>query len=166
MGLRVALCHMKINRWMVTVGLLLASGLWKTPPCQATLGQALESVTNDIKAVRPARTVIKERSGYSVHELQSMSLLLREYVSPSGVVFAITWAGYYHPIVSDTSLLGSYVKDYEEASKASPRGLATRHRSFKGKRIVVELGGHPRKLYGRVYDPTLIPYGMKTDEID
>ena len=60
-----------------------------------------------------------DRNGYTVQELRSDSVTLREYVAPTGVIFAIAWNGLIHPDL--TPLLGSYAGEYGTALRHSPR---------------------------------------------
>jgi hypothetical protein len=92
---------------------------------------------------------------------------VREYLSQSGVVFAIAWRGVHHP--NFTALLGSYQLEYEKAFEAH-RAQFGLHRGMKARAIHsggvhVEFGGHLRNMGGRAYVPLLIPSGVTLDEI-
>jgi hypothetical protein len=103
------------------------------------------------------------RNGYTVHEIRSESTTVREYVTPSGIVFAIAWNGRTHPDL--TSLLGSYAGEYKDALQRTLREPGRRSRTVKTDRVVVEKWGHMRNLQGRAYAPALIPPGVSIDEI-
>ena len=103
------------------------------------------------------------RTGYNVHEVISASVTLREYLSPSGVVFGIAWNGLIHPDL--TPLLGSYAGEYGEALRQTPRKPGRRRLQVKTNQVVVEKWGHMRNLKGRAYAPALIPPGVSVDEI-
>ncbi|MGD1074608.1 MAG: DUF2844 domain-containing protein [Thermodesulfovibrionales bacterium] len=130
---------------------------------EATLGESVESVDADRKALSGARGAATSRTGYSVREIESGSVIVREYVSPSGVVFGIAWNGLTHPDL--TQLLGSYAGEYREALQRTPRGPDRRRLRVKTEQIVVEKWGHMRNLEGRAYAPALIPPGVRIDEI-
>jgi hypothetical protein len=102
-------------------------------------------------------------NGYTVQELQSDSVTVREYVAPTGIVFAIAWNGLIHPDL--TSLLGSYVGEYRTALQHVLRQHGSRHRKVETAQIVVEKWGQMRNLQGRAYVPALIPSGVSIDEI-
>jgi hypothetical protein len=132
-------------------------------PAQATLGGNAESVELDIRnltAVRGADTI---RNSYTIQEIRYGETVVREYLSPSGVVFGIAWNGLTHPDL--TQLLGPYLAEYDEALRQG-RGTGDRSRfQLKTKGLVVEKWGHMRDLQGRAYAPELIPSGVKVDEI-
>ena len=88
---------------------------------------------------------------------------MREYVSPSGVVFGIAWSGLVPPDL--TQLLGSYAPEYQEALQQTPRQKGSRHLRVETPGVIVEKWGHMRNLQGRAYAPALIPPGVSVDEI-
>jgi len=132
-------------------------------PVWAVLGESDDSIASDEKALSAVRGTAAVRDGYTVHEIQSDSTTLREYVSPSGVVFGIAWNGRVIPDLAP--LLGSYAGEYNEALRNTPREPGRRSSSVRTDRIVVEKWGHMRNLQGRAYAPALIPPGVSVDEI-
>lgn len=131
---------------------------------QAMLGESTDSVKSDREALSAEWSAITVRNGYTVHEIESDSTTVREYVSPSGVVFAIAWNGLVHPDL--THLLGSYASEYQRALKQTPRQPDRRRLRVKSDGVVVEKWGHMRNLQGRAYLPALIPPGVSVDEIE
>ena len=131
---------------------------------QAGLGESVDSIATDQSALSAVKHATTARNGYSIHELTSDGTALREYVSPSGIVFGIAWNGLAHPDLRP--LLGSYAAEYEAALRQTPRkpGLR-RHEALKTERVVVEKWGLMRNLQGRAYAPALIPPGVTIDEI-
>jgi len=155
---------MEKSHFTLFVGLCLWATLLATEaPVRATLGESDDSIASDEKALSAVRGAAAVRNGYTVHELQSNSTTIREYVSPSGVVFGIAWNGRGHPDL--TPLLGSYAGEYNEALRQTPREPGRRPFSVKTDRVVVEKWGHMRNLKGRAYAPALIPPGVSVDEI-
>ncbi|MCL5023671.1 MAG: DUF2844 domain-containing protein [Nitrospirae bacterium] len=130
---------------------------------QATLGGSADSVEADRDALSAGRRVMTARNGYTVQEINTDSVSVREYVSPSGVVFGIAWNGLIHPDLME--LLGSYAGEYEKALEQTPRKRGRRRLQVKTSNVVVEKWGHMRNLQGRAYAPALIPSGMSVDEI-
>jgi len=129
----------------------------------ATLGESADTVELDRKALRAERGTTKVQKNYTVHEFNSDSTAVREYVSPSGIVFGIAWKGMVHPDLAQ--LLGSYADEYQEALKHTSHLPGRRRLQVKAERVVVEKWGHMRNLQGRAYDPNLIPSGVSVDEI-
>ncbi len=130
---------------------------------EATLGEVEASVVSDEKALVAKRVSKTVRNGYTVQELRSVSVVVREYIAPSGVVFAVAWNGLIHPDLKQ--LLGSYAVEYETALRHAPREPGRRRRQVETNRVVVEKWGHMRNLRGRAYVPALIPSGVSVDEI-
>ena len=153
---------MKIIISVLFAGLLIAS-LSITRTARATLGEPAESVASDRKALSAVQGAKTVRDGYTIQEVRSDSVTVREYISPSGIVFGIAWNGLIHPDL--TPLLGSYAGEYEDALKKTSRKRGRRFSEVRGARIVVEKWGHMRKLQGRAYAPALIPSGVSLDEI-
>ncbi len=129
----------------------------------ATLGETAESVASDRKALSAVRGATTVHVGFTIQEVKSESVTVREYISPEGIVFGIAWNGLVHPDLAP--LLGSYTGEYEEALKHTPRHWGRRFATIKAPRVVVEKWGHMRNLQGRAYAPDLIPPGVSTDEI-
>jgi hypothetical protein len=143
---------------------LLAAFFTNTSRALATLGESTDSVKSDREALSAVRSSITVRNGYTVHEIESDSTIVREYVSPSGVVFAIAWNGLVHPDLKQ--LLGSYAGEYYNALQQTPRQPDRRRLRVKSAEVVVEKWGHMRNLQGRAYLPALIPPGVSIDEIE
>ncbi len=129
----------------------------------ATLGESTASVESDRKVLSAARGASATHPGYTVQEFKSDANVVREYVSPSGVVFGIAWNGLSHPDLSP--LLGSYADEYKAALRQTPHKPGRRSLRVKTNRVVVEMWGHMRNQQGRAYAPALIPSGVNIDEI-
>ncbi len=130
---------------------------------QAALGESADSVESDRKALSAVRSAVTVYNEYTVHQIDLDSTVVREYVSASGVVFAVAWNGLVHPDL--TQLLGSYAGEYERGLEQTPREPGRRRLLVKTNEVVVEQWGHMRNLQGRAYVPTLIPSGVSIDEI-
>jgi hypothetical protein len=154
----------RLSTVFLGVGLVLAV-LAGARQAEAVLGESVDAVTTEqtnLSAVRGVTTVV--HNDYTVREVASDANTVREYVSSSGLVFAIAWDGRIHPDL--TPLLGSYTGEYQEALRQTPRQPGRRHLQVKTDRVVVEKWGHMRKLQGRAYAPALIPPGVSIDEIN
>jgi uncharacterized protein DUF2844 len=105
---------------------------------------------------------ISSTSGYQLHEMQSQrGIRVREYASPNGIVFGVTWNGPWMPDLRQ--LLGPYFNQYMVAAqgKKAARGPV----SIQLPGLVVERGGHARSFFGRAYVPQIIPQGVTADAI-
>ncbi len=130
---------------------------------EATLGEPATSVEQDRNALAAERYSTATHRRYTIQEIGSDSVAVREYVSPSGIVFGIAWNGLIHPDL--TQLLGSYAGEYQEALQRTQRTPGLRRLKVKTDKVVVEKWGHMRNLQGRAYAPALIPPGVNADEI-
>ena len=147
-----------ISGCMVLVA-VLASSQW----AHAALGESSETIIADRKALQAVHRATTPHKGYTVEEIVSDATAVREYVSPSGVVFGIAWNGYIHPDL--TQLLGSYWGEYSAAQRKAGRKFGSKRQQLATDNIVVEKWGHMRNLRGRAYVPGLLPAGMRIDEI-
>ena len=129
----------------------------------AALGGSADTIATDSKALKGVHRATSIRSGYTVEEVVSDATTVREYVSPSGVVFGIAWNGYMHPDL--TQLLGSYSGEYSAARQKASRSFGRKRQQLATDSIVVEKWGHMRNLQGRAYVPGLIPTGVNVNEI-
>ena len=131
---------------------------------QSGLGESADSIASDREALSAVQRATTAHHGYTVQEFASDATSVREYVSPSGIVFGVAWNGLTYPDL--TPLLGSYASEYQEALQQTPRqpGLR-RHHAVRTERVVVEKWGHMRNLQGRAFAPALITPGVSIDEI-
>ena len=155
---------MKKRIYFLFVALLLLVPIFAAARrAQAVLGESVDSVESDAKALSGVKGATTTRNGYTVHQVDSDSAIVLEYVSASGVIFAVSWNGLVHPDL--TQLLGSYAGEYERGLEQTSREPGRRRLRVKTNEVVVEKWGHMRNLQGRAYAPALIPPGVSTDEI-
>lgn len=155
---------MKRTMWVLLTGFgLMAAVLAAGLRAEATLGGSADTVSTDRRALSAVRGATTAQPGYTVQVITSDATSVREYVSPDGTVFAITWNGMMHPDL--TALLGSYAAEYRQALRNTPHRAGVRHQQVQGKRVIVEKWGHMRNLQGRAYVPALVPSGVTIDEI-
>jgi hypothetical protein len=125
------------------------------------LGQSAASVRTDRQALQ-AQQHTSAHDGYVVEHLEAVDgTVVREYVSPAGLVFGLAWQG---PTVPDmTQLLGAYFPAYSEALYAAgpPRGPWR----VQTEALVVEMQGHLGAFAGRAYVPRLVPHPLTPEVI-
>ncbi|MBS0420771.1 MAG: DUF2844 domain-containing protein [Proteobacteria bacterium] len=122
-------------------------------PAFATLGEDATTVENDrVKLKAQLRTTVV--AGYTVHVMDAATgTTVREYIAPSGKVFAVTWDG---PLLPDfVQTLGRYFPEYN-ANASSPQ-VGRRHLNIQGNDLVVSSHGHMRAFHGIAYVPSLLP---------
>lgn len=127
----------------------------------AALGDNMASVQTDgarMKATLRAVTA----SGYTVHELQlPTGTTVREYLGPTGTVFAVSWRGPFKPDLRQ--LLGQYFDTYTSAPR---RAGSTRSRmAIDSGTLVVRAAGHMRAHTGLAYAPQWLPPGVNPESL-
>jgi len=152
----------RLTALFLGLGLVVAF-LAATGRVQATLGESEDSIDSDKTAIEATGSSTAVHTGYTVRELRSDAVVLREYVAPSGIIFAIAWNGQIHPNL--TPLLGAYAAEYRIALQQTSPEPGSRRLQVQTNRIMVEKWGHMRNLQGRVHVPALIPPGVNLDEI-
>jgi hypothetical protein len=126
----------------------------------AALGGDVSSVQDDQAHMRAQRRVIQS-AAYTIHEMQAETgTTVREFVSPDGKVFGVSWQGPVRPDLQQ--VLGSY---YAEFLRAAPTRRAHGPVTIQTRNLVIQSGGHQRALTGRAYVPAMIPSGVRTEEI-
>ncbi len=133
-------------------------------PASASLGGDVTSVqTDQAKMQGSLRT--SSNNSYTIHEIQaSTGVAVKEYVSPAGKVFAVTWQGPFHPDLRQ--LLGTYFDQFaqaEQAQRAQRRGHGPMLIQQSG--LVVQISGHMRSFLGKAYVPQMLPAGVHAEDI-
>lgn len=149
----------------ITLAAMVSIGC-ATPSAIAALGDSGQSVTADQQRIGGQLRALPQTAGanFSVQEIATpLGVTVREYVSPDGIVFAVSWRG---PVPPDLStLLGSYYDQYKAAAASSKVHPGQRHLTVQTDQVVVQTGGHMRDLWGRAFVPVLIPPGVDEAEI-
>jgi Protein of unknown function (DUF2844) len=128
----------------------------------AVLGQDVSSVQSDGAHLKTAVRILPGRN-YSIHELRASSgTAVKEFVSPAGQVFGISWQG---PVTPDLrQLLGDHFDQYMQAAQTTPH-LFRRVVHIETGDLVFESGGHMRFIVGRAYLRSKLPDGVGVDDI-
>ena len=130
----------------------------------ASLGGTATTVEAD-RARMQASLHMTKKQLYAVHELSAQNgVVVREFVSPTGLVFGVAWQGPARPDLQQ--LLGGFFEHFAAAAKAQKQQQAGRRMlRLEEPGLVVESGGHARALYGRAYVPGMLPSGVQPEEI-
>ena len=139
--------------------LLLAAAL--AGPCHAALGDLEASVSADAARLKTSPS-LASRPAFNVHELQAPTgTVIREFVTASGVVFAVSWQG---PLKPDLNLLlGRYFGAYAHAPR-SP-GSSRSRLMIDQPDLIVRAGGRVRAFAGIAYVPQLLPAGVTAGDL-
>jgi hypothetical protein len=150
---------------IVKTGYLLGTALLLQGICltaHAALGADVASVEADRVHMKAEVRVSSAPVGYTVHEIRTpMQTVVREYVSASGRVFAVSWSGPMLPDLQQT--LGSYYQDYQAAARAPHSGH--RHLQVSRAELVIHSAGHMRAFAGYAYLPAMLPANLSPDDI-
>lgn len=127
----------------------------------AVLGEYENSITSDQHHMH-AQLRETVNPGYSIKQLSTASgRVVREYVSPGGLVFGVSWQG---PTMPDLrQLLGSYFNQLQQAIQSRRRRggpLLVQERDF-----VLVSGGHMRSYHGVAYVPSLLPSNVSAEVV-
>ena len=132
-------------------------------PAGAFLGG--DSATVELEA-RSMQGVLQTSAylDYDVHQIAAAAgQTVREYVSRQGIVFAVTWSG---PVPPDLEqLMGAHFTAYSARLAALPHAGLNRSLRIELPDLVVESSGHLRAYSGRAYLPSLLPAGVRIQEI-
>ena len=151
--------HGKATRVLLSA-LLLALPL----PAMAVLGDNAASVLTDQAHLKGTLRSVDNRT-YLMHEITSATgTVVREFVSPAGVVFGVAWEGQFPPDLQQ--LLGPY---YQQAQQAATPEQQPRRRGapvvIESPGLVMRETGHMRSFHGQAYIPQLVPQGVQVSEI-
>jgi hypothetical protein len=142
----------------------LAFSLLTLAPAFASLGELESSIGADRMRMRAQRSVLTTQQ-YAVNELQSADgSRVKQYVSPSGFVFAISWHTLYKPNLS--SLLGSSSQTYANAEQQAARhgGIQRRFR-HESVDLVVQSTSHLNVFSGFAYRQSMLPRGLNLQSL-
>ena len=150
---------MKLTR---TVVCSLVVALSVAAPALAALGGDATSVQSDLVKMKGALRVTSS-AGFTVHEITTESgVVVREYVSPSDKVFAVSWRGPMRPDLRQ--MLGGYFGQFQE-SASTPHLGGHRHLAIEQPGLVVQSSGHMRAFIGRAWAPDLLPQNFSVSDI-
>ena len=127
----------------------------------AALGENTGSLAHDQEALR-GTLVVTPMQGYEVHKIVGAAgVIVREYATHMGAVFAVTWSGTQVPDLK--ILLGRYFDRYV----ALARTVRTGHHvlSINTSDLVMTAVRFQRTARGQVYLPSLMPDGVSRREL-
>ncbi|HEX7139592.1 MAG TPA: DUF2844 domain-containing protein [Vicinamibacterales bacterium] len=151
----------RIVSGLAVVGVCLAL----SPDVHAALGGTASSVQDDRVRMQGALRQVVRSGPFTLHEMQSASgIVVREYVSDAGTVFAVTWQGATFPDMRQ--LLGPYFDRYHaEAERLARSRRGHGPLTVDLGDLVVQSAGHNRSFTGRAYLPGNMPQGVGIESI-
>lgn len=142
---------------------LAAAGLAFCLPAWAALGGDASSIQADSAHMKAAVSVT-QTNGYEVHEMKApQGTVVREFVAPTGRVFAVAWHGPFMPELQQ--VLGNYFQQYSTALQNQKKHYGRAPLNLQLPGLVVQEGGYMRAYVGRAYVPGMLPQTVKVDEI-
>jgi hypothetical protein len=125
----------------------------------ATLGGDIASVLANQTHLAATRQVEKLAQGER-HELTLPSgIVVRQYISAAGAVYAVTWRGPHTPDLRE--ILGTYFPQLENRDAYRPLG---HHRLWMdGADFAIRSMGHRGSFSGRAWVPSKVPAGINLD---
>jgi hypothetical protein len=135
-------------------------------PAKAALGDTVASIQADRVSLK-GQLRSRSEPGYSVQEITTPNgTVVREFVSPSGVIFAVSWSGPTIPNLQQT--LGTYFARYQAAvttQRATGARSGHHHLQIRTPSLVVHAGGHMRQHFGLAYVPSLLPQNLSISDL-
>jgi hypothetical protein len=136
-------------------------------PAHAGLGATAASIEPD-RASMKGQLRSSSGAGYSVEEITTASgTVVREYVSPAGMVFAVSWSGPSMPNLQQT--FGTYFTEFQAAVQArraqEPQLRGHNHLDIHTSALVVHAMGHMRQYFGVAYVPALMPTNVSISDL-
>jgi hypothetical protein len=143
-------------RLSLVVAILLVPGF-----ALGALGEDEASVQVDGVRLKGAASV-RYAQHYALHEfVQPSGTAVREYVSPSGKVFAVAWQG---PVIPDLrQVLGAHFDRYVAAAR--DKRVKRTPVVIREPSLVVVTWGHMRAFSGRAYVPAMVPQGVDPEAL-
>jgi Protein of unknown function (DUF2844) len=135
-------------------------------PAHAGLGATTASIEPD-RASMKGQLRSRSGAGYSVEEISTTGGLVREFVSPAGVVFAVSWNGSSMPNLRQA--FGTYYTQFQAAVQArraqQPPLRGHNHLEIHTSSLVVHAMGHMRQYFGVAYVPALMPTNVSVSDL-
>lgn len=129
--------------------------------CPGVSHAALEGLPEQFKT--EGTTVVSSVSNYITRDTTlATGTHVREYVSGSGVVFAVTWDGPFLPDLK--ALLGKHFDTMVAESARRPRAGRS-NIEVNRPEVVINSGGHMRAFEGSAWIPAEFPAGVTADDV-
>jgi hypothetical protein len=128
----------------------------------ATLGEPVDSAVKNLSSLSVAQKPAADQK-YRIQEYEQNGNAVKEFATPAGVVFAVSWRGILKPDL--IALFGSYYAEYKSALDDVPKQYGIKSISMKTSKIVIRRGGRMRDQRGFAYVPSLVPEGVNVEAL-
>ncbi|MBV8618537.1 MAG: DUF2844 domain-containing protein [Curvibacter sp.] len=151
---------MRIALTILSAGLCLAGQV----PAHAALGGAPETGPS-ASARFNARLAHQSAAAYSLNTLNAADGgVVREYISPQGLVFAVAWQGPWRPDLNQ--LLGAArYQDYVAQARSQTQTSGRQPVRLVRSDLVIHSEGHAGAFTGLAYLPDQIPAGVSPADL-
>ena len=147
---------MKCQKYVFTSLFIL--GLTASGVCFAELGGTTASILAEQKQFNSQLTSTQQ-NGYSLYtQTLTSGTIFQEYVSPSGIVFAISWSGPTLPNIQ--AILGGYYGNYLSAAQQSRRSVYSSSDS-----LIIQSTGMMGAFQGFAFLPKQAPAGFTVNSL-
>jgi hypothetical protein len=149
-----------LTRVVVGASVALGSAFVAPTPAQATLGGDAASVQANQSHLGGELRI--EKLAYGERHILELSTgtVIRQYVSPTGVVYAVTWHGHRMPNLNE--IFGSYAAELSRRDRI--RG-GRHNMALDGTNFMMRATGHGQTFAGRAWVPSLVPAGVDLDAV-
>ena len=129
---------------------------------QAALGESQDAVERDYAALHGTSLRVSSTISYEVHQITTADAgTVRQYVDHGGTVFAVTWSGRVQPDLR--RVLAAHYAQYLAAARAPHQGHHLL--SVSTADLVLTVVKLPRGFAGHAHLPSLLPGGVKAEEL-
>lgn len=137
---------------------LMLGGLLLPCTSQAALGGNLASIYSEQKEFSSQLSNTQQGSITIYTQTLPSGMVLQEYLSSNGTIFAVTWSG---PALPNLQiLLGTYFKDYLVAIKESRRSVY-----LKNENVIIQSSGMMGAFQGFAFLPKEAPTGFTPNNL-
>ncbi|MGZ5653016.1 MAG: DUF2844 domain-containing protein [Caldimonas sp.] len=145
---------------------LAAAVMLAAPPARAVLGGDVATIADDHARLQGTRHQAVALSGQvRSHEIAlADGSSIREFVTPSGIVFAVAWSTRFKPNLE--ALLGQHAAGYAAAASEAMRAPGIRrHAELRRGDLVVQSTAHLNSYVGKAWLQSLVPEGVHVDAL-
>ena len=143
--------------------LLCLAVLFLSTPVWAALGQPESSVSADQQVLR-GELRQEVHTTYKVHQITAANgVVWREFASPAGMVFAISWQAPHMPNLEQ--MLGAGLVDLQVALQSAAPRRTRGPLIIRTEKLIFVSGGHMRNFHGYAYIPGLLPPNVSPETL-